>query len=65
MTAFKVTMTPDTSDWAEDDLRREAGFHLGLWRGCKDEDEAKKVAGQVTALGWTAEIKQTEDGNAA
>ncbi len=64
MTAWKVAMTPDASDWAEDDLRWDAGFHLGLWRGCKDEAEAVTVAGQVTALGWTAEIKQEEDGNA-
>ena len=65
MTAFKVTMTPDASDWAEDDIRRVAGLDGGLWKRCESEAEAGRVADQVTALGWTAKIEPMEDGNAA
>lgn len=61
MSAFKVTMTPDTSGWAEDDLRWVAGFHLGLWKRCADEAEATAIGNSLAEKGWTVTIDPMEE----
>lgn len=65
MTTWKLTMTPDASDWAEDDLRWVAGYHLGLWSLYQDETEAGRIGKWLADRGWTVTIEQTEDENAA
>lgn len=54
-------MTPDTSDWPEDDLRWDAGFHLGLWSMLRDEDEADRIGKWVADRGWNVNIEPVEE----
>jgi hypothetical protein len=60
VTAWKVTMTPDASDWPEDDLRWPAGFDRGLWREFADETEARGVVNWLADQGWTVTIEPVE-----
>lgn len=61
MTTWRVTMVPDTSGWAEDDLSWETGFQDGLRQDFEDEAGALKQAETVTALGWSAAVEKLED----
>lgn len=58
---YRVTMTPDTSSWAEDDLRWAAGFHCGLWQHVPDAETAAEHVKIATDLGWSAIMQPMEE----
>lgn len=55
--AWRLAMTPDTSDWADDDLRWTAGYGKGFWLDCAGETEARTVGEWLAGQGWTVTIR--------
>lgn len=53
----RLIMTPDTSEWAEGDLRFAAGYHKGLWQDFADETEAAATGKWLASRGWTVTIR--------
>jgi hypothetical protein len=63
VTTYRVTATPDTSGWPDDDIAWDAGVCGGVWQEFADPGEAREFAGIISDLpGWTVELKHLEDG---
>lgn len=54
----RLTMTPDTSDWAGADLRWAAGYGEGLRKDFADETEAHATGKWLADLGWTVTMEK-------
>jgi hypothetical protein len=50
-------MRPDTSAWANDDLRWAAGWTRGIWLDRPDRGEAEKYAEIARHFGMTATVE--------
>jgi hypothetical protein len=62
VSTIRVTATPDTSGWPDNDIAWDAGICGGVWQEFTGPDEAQEFAAIISAFpGWSVELKHLEE----
>ena len=61
MTRYRVTMTPDSSEWPEDSRFFVAALHLGFQQTHTDPKKAFKAMECAAALGMAVSLEHLDD----
>jgi hypothetical protein len=62
VSAVRVTLTPDTSNWPKGGPAWDSGIQQGVWREFTDPGEAQEFIALAEGLGgWTVEQKHLEE----